>query len=67
MAFFDKWKKAKNEETQIETPEQTSAEVETEVQTEVESTAEEPKKEGFFAKLKKGLGKTNCKSKRRKR
>ena len=58
MAFFDKWKKAKNEETQIETPEQTSAEVETEVQTEVESTVEEPKKEGFFAKLKRGLGKT---------
>ena len=57
MAFFDKWKKAKNEETQVETSEQTVSEVQTEAEAPVQ---EEPKKEGFFAKLKRGLGKTRA-------
>ena len=57
MAFFDKWEKAKNEETQVETSEQTVSEVQTEAEAPVQ---EEPKKEGFFAKLKRGLGKTRA-------
>lgn len=57
MAFFDKWKKTKPEESPLETQEQIVCETECAAE---EVQQEEPKKEGLFSKLKKGLGKTRA-------